>query len=129
MRVRPSLIAAASIAAAMNRLGLAIVTENGPSCKTAASTSEILLSTLVGADVTEIASLVRSVETLMTAQLASVQQQQQQQQQQQEQHHIQHQNHLKNSKLQQQQQQQQTTTNWELDVQPETPTDIQDIHF
>ena len=113
MRVRPSLIAAASISAAINRLGLST-----DSCQ------ERLLADLVGTDADQLAILVRSIETLMAAQLASVQQQEQQQQQQQHHLHQQHPQHVKSSNKMQQ-----TTNSWELDVQPETPTDIQDIHF
>ena len=112
MRVRPSLIAAASISAAINRLGL--VTD---------SSCQRLLADLVTTDADQLATLVRSVESLMAAQLASVQQQEQQhhlqQQQQQQQQHP----HVKSSKMPP------TSSSWELDVQPETPTDIQDIHF
>ena len=125
MRVRPSLIAAASISAAINRLGLTTSSSTiDPSCE------ERLLADLVATDAHQLASLVRSVESLMAAQLASVQQQQQdhhlqqqQQQQQQQQHQHQQHPHVKNSKMQT------ATSSWELDVQPETPTDIQDIHF
>ena len=121
MRVRPSLIAAASISAAINRLGLTTSSSTiDPSCE------DRLLADLVAADAHQLASLVRSVESLMAAQLTSVQQQQQQdnhlQQQQQQQQQQQH-PHVKNSKMQT------ATSSWELDVQPETPTDIQDIHF
>jgi len=119
MRVRPSLIAAACIAAAANRLS----GENSAPME--------LLASLVHADPTQLALLVRSIETLMCAQLASVQQQQQQQQeeQQQQQHHVQQlQHHLKNSSAIPAASKS-TISPWELDIQPETPTDIQDIHF
>ncbi|XP_045030562.1 G1/S-specific cyclin-D2 [Daphnia magna] len=117
MRVRPSLIAAASISAAINRLGLSTSSSNDPSCE------ERLLADLVGTDVHQLASLVRSVESLMATQLASVQQQQDHHVQQQQQQQQQQLPHVKNNKMQT------TTSSWELDVQPETPTDIQDIHF
>lgn len=120
MRVRPSLIAAACIAAAANRLS----GENSAPME--------LLASLVHADPTQLALLVRSIETLMCAQLASVQQQQQQQQeeqQQQQQHHVQQlQHHLKNSSAIPAASKSSSSA-WELDIQPETPTDIQDIHF
>ena len=111
MRVRPSLIAAASIAAAANRLGFS---------STDSETTTILAG-LVDAQVDQLTTIILSIESLMAAQLASVQQQQQEQ-------HTQHlqsvpaPQQVKNSKRQ-------PASSWELDVQPETPTDIQDIHF
>ncbi len=117
MRVKPSLIAAASIAAAANRLGYSNSTD---------SDTTTILATLVDAQVDQLSTLILSIESLMAAQLASVQQQQQEQhlhlQQQQQQQSTPAPQQVKNSKLQ-------PASNWELDVQPETPTDIQDIHF
>lgn len=116
MRVKPSLIAAASIAAAANRLGYSNSTD---------SETTTILAALVDAQVDQLSTLILSIESLMAAQLASVQQQQQQEQHlhlQQQQQNTPVPQQVKNNKLQ-------PTSSWELDVQPETPTDIQDIHF
>ena len=119
MRVKPSLIAAASIAAAANRLGF--------SSNSTDSETTTILAALVDAQVDQLSTLILSIESLMAAQLATVQQQQQQEQhlhlqQQQQQQSTPAPQQVKNSKLQ-------PASSWELDVQPETPTDIQDIHF
>jgi Cyclin, C-terminal domain len=112
MTMRPSMVAAASISAALNRLGLTGGVEP------AASDDERRLATWIGADPADLGRLVAAMEALMTAQLTSVQHQHQQQQQQQQQ--------TVTSSVTSQSKNKVST--WE-DVQPETPTDVQDVHF
>ena len=112
--MRPSMVAAASISAALNRLGLSETGVAQP-----ASTDDRLLAAWIGADALQLGRLVVTMETLMTAQLTSVQHQPQQQQQQQQQQTV-------TSSVTSQSKKKVST--WE-DVQPETPTDVQDVHF
>ena len=118
MRARQSMVAAACIAAAASRLGQ-------DDCQPLV----LALADLVNTQPDQLSLVVHSIESLMSAQLATVQQQQQQldQQQQQQQQQVQQVPHLKNSSTATSSKQ--ATSTWELDVQPETPTDIQDIHF